>query len=62
MREPTAQEMADRRVILGDALDEPGFEMSTLIGYMVGFDIPVDARIVYAGCGTHALALDWTEG
>ena len=61
MREPTEQEMNEKRVVLGDALDDPGFEVSTLVGYMVGYGIPVNARIVYAGCGSHALALDWNE-
>lgn len=61
MREITAQELEAKRVNLGDALDEPGMTLTELWQFATFNSIPATARVVYAGCTTHAIALDWTE-
>lgn len=42
-------------------LDNAEPPLNELSIFMVNNDIPLSARIVYHECGSHQLALDWTE-
>lgn len=60
-REMTPEEFEAKRVFIGDALDAPGPMLISLWEFATRNRIPANVRVVYAGCGSHALALDWTE-